>query len=354
MDVSRTERSSMKGMIYLLRHGRPQLPGDGRLCIGRGSDLHLSETGIKEAEKLRDCFPDLRRVYTSPLARTVETAQILADGKAEIVTLPDLTEIDVGEWEGMSFADIRRLYPAIYKERGRDWSIPPVGGESLASAADRMQKAVMELSRNSGEDVVAVTSDGVIRALLWRLLHLDTRHDTMIQQPYGSLTAIRFENGALTVTSSGRLPEDVPPDEEIEELWDLCAVSQTMRDHAVAVCDFCLELRERLLEKGIILSYGRLRTGALLYNVRQRRRTVHTFFSSNLLRERGYLPIACLIDRCAAGSFGEEIDESLVLYLADKMTFETERVKLDDNTDRSQFKQALEIKNKIEGIIGEI
>ena len=209
----------MKGMIYLIRHGRPQLPGDGRLCIGRGSDPHLSETGIKDAEKLRDCFPCPAKIYTSPLLRTMETAKILADSRAEIIMLPELTEIDVGEWEGRNFSDIRRMYPAVYKARGRDWSIPPVGGESLESAADRMQKAVMELARGSEEDIIAVTSDGVIRALLWRLLRLDTRHDTMIRQPYGSLTAIRFENGALTVTATGKLPEDTPTDEEIEEIW---------------------------------------------------------------------------------------------------------------------------------------
>jgi len=284
----------------------------------------------------------------------METAKILADSRAEIIMLPELTEIDVGEWEGRNFSDIRRMYPAVYKARGRDWSIPPVGGESLESAADRMQKAVMELARGSEEDIIAVTSDGVIRALLWRLLRLDTRHDTMIRQPYGSLTAIRFENGALTVTATGKLPEDTPTDEEIEEIWDLCAVPQIVRDHSIAVCDFCLELRERLLKEGVILSFGRLRAGALLHDTGRRAGTPHAVYTANLLRERGYLPIARLIEQYHIGDFGEKIDESLVLYLADKMTDEADRDTLKSSTNRIQPEQTLAIKNKIERIIGEI
>jgi len=359
----------MEGMIYLLRHGRMLLPEDGRFCIGRGSDPELSYDGRKEAVKLRDCFPDLERIYCGPLTRMRETARITTDKQAEIIVLPEFTDIDVGEWEGMDFRDIRKKYPDIYRARGRDWSIPPVGGESLESAADRIQSAVMSLAERNKEEVAVVTSDGAIRALLWRLMRLDTRHDTMIQEPYGSITALRYENGALTVTAIGKLPEDSPDDAEIEELWDLCGTPQGVRDHSAAVCELCIEIREKLISSGIVLSYGRLRTAAMLHDVCRSEGNLHAAYAANLLRERGYLSIARLIEQHHDGYIGDKVDESIVLYLADKMTNGTERVTLEERFGKSLAKcrtdeakamhrmrldRAIEVQKKIEDITGKL
>lgn len=328
----------MERLIYLARHGRPCLPEGGCICFGRNSDPHLSPTGVIESQKLAECFSGISRVYCSPLKRTIETARIIASSEESIKVLPGLTEIDVGEWEGKSFDEIRKEYPDVYQARGRDWSIPPVGGESLSSAADRMQKTIMELAMTEGEDFVAITSDGAIRALLWRLLHLDTRGEAMLRSPYGSITVLRYENGALQVMSYGRLPEDSPSDDEIDEIWDLCGTPQDVREHCRAVAETCLEMRDELMATGIELSYGRLRTAALLHDTCRATGRPHAEYASNLLRERGYLVIAKLIKMHHDGNDTEKLDESQLVYLADKLVAGTSRVTLEERFAKSESK----------------
>ena len=227
----------------------------------------------------------------------------------------------------------------------------------------------MSLACRSRDEAAVITSDGAIRALLWRLMHLDPRRDTMIQVPYGSITVLRFDNGALSVTAMGKLPEDAPDDEEIEELWDLCGTPAKVREHSMAVCEFALDIREKLIPAGIVLSYGRLRTASLLHDVCRSEGNLHAAYAANLLRERGYLPIARLIEQHHDGYIGDTVDESIVLYLADKMTDGTGHVTLEERFGKSLFKcrtdeakamhrmrfgRALEARKRIEDITGEL
>lgn len=334
----------MARYIYLIRHARPVLPADGHVCLGRNSDPPLCEEGKAEARKLAVCFPGISRIYSGTLKRTVETAGLIGTGKTEIIQSRDLDEIDVGEWEGKSFADIRREYPEIYSERGKDWSIPPKGGESLSEATDRMQSILMRMTHDNPGDITAVTSDGAIRALLWKLMHLDPCRDRMIRQPYGSITVLKSEYGALRVTGVGKMPEDYPSNEEIEELWDLCGTKKNVRMHCAAVSEACLKIGEELGRKGVRLSADILRAGALLHDTCREEGRPHAEYVANLLRERGYLRVANIVEAHQNGpeNLGEmmenEIDEAQVLYLADKLIRGTQAVSLDERFQESAVK----------------
>lgn len=62
-------------------------------------------------------------IYTSPLARARQTAEIIKDamGKsAEIRIVDDFTEISLGSWDGRPIREIRERYPEEYKRRGKD------------------------------------------------------------------------------------------------------------------------------------------------------------------------------------------------------------------------------------------
>ena len=65
--------------------------------------------------------------------------------------IPDVTEMDMGEWEGLTFSEIRGRFPKSYAQRGMDWSTPMPGGETLAEAADRMQAAAERLAKAEEE-----------------------------------------------------------------------------------------------------------------------------------------------------------------------------------------------------------
>ena len=72
--------------VYIVRHG--QTDTNKTLAInGSGTNLPLNETGIKQAEALRDSF-DINKidyVYASPLTRAKQTAEILNQNKHNII-----------------------------------------------------------------------------------------------------------------------------------------------------------------------------------------------------------------------------------------------------------------------------
>ena len=97
--------------IYLIRHGKPEFPDERKYCIGR-TDLPLSEEGRTQIRALGETFAGRRieKIYTSPLKRCRESAAILQeviDRSIPIEVVDGLAEIDMGEWDGHSFDEIR-------------------------------------------------------------------------------------------------------------------------------------------------------------------------------------------------------------------------------------------------------
>ena len=78
-------------MIYIVRHGQTQL---NRKSVLQGrSDHPLNDVGREQAKSVGDAFRDagivFDRVYTSPLGRAVETAELIAgDAPIEVDTVP--------------------------------------------------------------------------------------------------------------------------------------------------------------------------------------------------------------------------------------------------------------------------
>lgn len=86
--------------IYIARHGQTDWNTQHK-AQGR-SDIPLNETGIKQAETLRDNIKDIQftAVYASPLKRAAKTAEIATDGKYTISYDDRLIERSFGDFEG--------------------------------------------------------------------------------------------------------------------------------------------------------------------------------------------------------------------------------------------------------------
>ena len=157
------------GWLLLLRHAETE-GGEGR-CIGR-TPLELSARGREQAEELAGALEALRpaRLCSSPARRALDTAAPLAQRMGlGVVAVPGLDELDMGQWDGLEFDDIRARWPQAYADRGlRFATFRPPGGESFADAADRACDALRDLAQGP-LPVVAVTHAGVIRAVLCRL-----------------------------------------------------------------------------------------------------------------------------------------------------------------------------------------
>ena len=186
--------------VYLLRHAQPQMPGGIRVCLGRHNDPPLAPEGEAAAAHLSAFFADrdISAVGTSPLLRCRQTAALVFPGR-EIALLPGLNEVDCGQWEGLSFAEIRARYPELYARRGRDASIPPPGGESLAEASVRTVSAIREFLARTEGDVAVVAHSGVNRSILCALTPIPFSENPVIPMDYLQLHRLLWDGRSLTV-----------------------------------------------------------------------------------------------------------------------------------------------------------
>lgn len=160
---------------WWVRHA-PVINSGGRI-YGQGDlDCDCGDEAVFRA--LAVALPREAVWVTSTLKRTQQTARaILAargDDSRELIQVPGLIEQHFGEWQG-------RLRSEVEARRPEDWTrfwiapadqVPP-GGESFAQLVDRVADSIKRLSReHAGQDIVAVTHGGTIRAALALALNM--------------------------------------------------------------------------------------------------------------------------------------------------------------------------------------
>lgn len=104
--------------VVLVRHGNTFSPGEAAVWVGARTDLALVVKGRRQAEEVANQLGragmTINTIFAGPLRRTAETAAIIAGiagiAPESIVTDRRLTEIDYGDWEGLTSDDIRRRY----------------------------------------------------------------------------------------------------------------------------------------------------------------------------------------------------------------------------------------------------
>ena len=187
--------------IFLLRHGRALLPDEKRRFIGR-TDLPLSPEGVEEALAAGRTMEEtpFDRLYSSDLGRARQTAEAVARFVGVPVRLePCLREIDLGSWEGMEMAVVKREQPEAYEARGRDFEgFRPPGGESFGDLADRTLPFLAELASFPGS-VLVVGHSGVFRVFLASVLGISVRQAFLLRQDTGATHLLSGGPGGLSV-----------------------------------------------------------------------------------------------------------------------------------------------------------
>lgn len=146
--------------VYLIRHGKPDFPGGEKMCLGI-TDLPLGEEGRIQARELAEVLPRVEAVFSSSLSRAADTARFL--GKP-VQVVPGLQELGAGQWDGLTFREIRREYPALYEARGTDPKVPIPGQEDPEKGLRRFRQALLEALNRSTGDIAVVTHGGVMTA----------------------------------------------------------------------------------------------------------------------------------------------------------------------------------------------
>jgi broad specificity phosphatase PhoE len=187
--------------IFLARHGESDWNVEKR--FQGHSDRPLTERGRKQAHALADLVgaEKIDAVYTSPLSRARETAEIVAARAGlEAVALPELREVDTGSWSGLSRADVEARFPegfARWRSGGSGWE----NGESYDEMAERVIGALRTIAENHPDGRVLVISHGgpirAIHAAAEGLAIKDYRRLKPVE-PNARLSAVAVENGRLT------------------------------------------------------------------------------------------------------------------------------------------------------------
>jgi probable phosphoglycerate mutase len=190
--------------VYLMRHGDSRQDGVRRF-IGR-TDHRLNESGLAQARwwrKKLDGVP-FSKVFSSDMQRSIDTAAIIAEGRdVRVEPLPELREIDLGEWDGRAVVDIQKAHPEEYERRGLDpacYRTP--GGESFIEVGRRVWPAFEDITGSGCGNVLVVGHAGVNRVVLCRLLGMPLVKMFRLGQDYGCLNLLhRKEDGGFVVAS---------------------------------------------------------------------------------------------------------------------------------------------------------
>ena len=123
--------------LYVIRHCEPALTG---VLLGQ-CDPALSANGRAHAATVLEGI-ELVAIYSSPLQRALETAQILARG-VPVTILDDLREITYGDWDGRTWLEIEASEPDLSARKLLDWpSVTPPGGEPWHTFEARVTRAL--------------------------------------------------------------------------------------------------------------------------------------------------------------------------------------------------------------------
>jgi len=193
-----------KTRIYLIRHG--EVEGAGVPHYNGHADVALSERGISQYHGLRQRLSgfDIKACYSSDLSRCATGAGIICEQFGiEPVLKKELRELNIGIWEGMTWADIMEKYPKEWHSRLADlvnYRVPE--GENLLDLAARALPEIREIvARHRGEEVLVVGHGGMNRTVLLDAIGAPLSSLFNIEQSYGCLNIIDYyEDGKRTVS----------------------------------------------------------------------------------------------------------------------------------------------------------
>ncbi len=159
--------------LVLVRHGATSHTAGKRFSGGlASSNPGLTDEGraqVREvAEWLAPLGEALEAVVSSPVRRTRESAEILADRLAlDLVEEPGFAEMEFGVWDGLTFAEVRERYPDQIQGWLGALDVAPHGGESFSEVEKRVLSGLERvLDDHLGETVLVVSHVTPIKILV--------------------------------------------------------------------------------------------------------------------------------------------------------------------------------------------
>jgi broad specificity phosphatase PhoE len=214
MEMAPIDENSSR--IFMIRHG--EVENHDRGVFNGQLDVDITPRGVGHMERAAEFLAaaggergetGVRRLYSSDLLRTVRGAAIISErlGLNETAqAVPDIREIHLGEWQGLSFEEVDDRFPGLRETRHADivnYRIP--GSETVAELSARVVPAVQEIAgRHRGESVAIVAHAGPNRMVLCHTLGVPLKRVFHIQQDYGAINVLDFSaEGAVVRLMNG-------------------------------------------------------------------------------------------------------------------------------------------------------
>ncbi|WP_242493678.1 histidine phosphatase family protein [Sanguibacter massiliensis] len=182
----------------------PGLSSGGRIDAARAADL-VARIG-------RDRWADLPRVseiLASPTVRTQETAAAIGRRLGlHVGTEPDLREVNLGAWDGLTGEQIDALVPGAVRTWHAEGTLVAPGGESPAEVAERVDALLARLvAGREGRATVLVGHTIVVRSVVASVLGLPASSISRVRIPPGGVVIVRrWADGVGELVASGVVP----------------------------------------------------------------------------------------------------------------------------------------------------
>jgi broad specificity phosphatase PhoE len=191
--------------LLLIRHCQTDR-NQQRLLQGH-SPTELNAVGRKEAKALALALREekIEAIYSSPLRRSLETAQAINHFHQLAIEREDgLKELDIGDLDGLTIDEMRRRYSYFWQKWASDGpgSARCPNGESLGEAQQRAWDTIQEIKRrHRQQSAIAVSHYFVIVSVICKALGIDLSHMRRFRAlNTGAISILDFRDEGTTLT----------------------------------------------------------------------------------------------------------------------------------------------------------
>ena len=169
-------------------------------------DSSISEEGKEQIDKITNYLKDfdIDKIYTTTSSRTKDTVKKLSELKSiEIIEKESLKEISFGDFEGLTFDEIKDKYPKEFQdmiEKGYEYKYP--NGESLIDSYNRVCIELDNIISNNDDRTILICSHGgTIRNIITYLRSNSYKYHWNFKIDNGSVTILEVQDGFTVITA---------------------------------------------------------------------------------------------------------------------------------------------------------